>query len=266
MEELNNPAGRLAAILRKGQKLQAQQKALQAWASLLEVEESNKSLLLQRLGHVLALPEQIQKEMQDIPGINHERRLKWMAPTVGILGNFNLEKGWKDLMGRFREETIYGIEICSDDLLNRRPKGLEQDNLDELLERVNGLLSELETAGFAENVRADILDHLNAIKCAIEEYKLRGAKPIEAETERLLGALQLKAHLWFNGGSRGFWRGIKKLLQALILLNLGIEAGQQLIDKGMEAIEYLDSENEQDASAEESRSGKPNRPSNERSI
>jgi hypothetical protein len=58
----NNPAGRLHSLLVEGHKKLKNKPAEEVRAELFDVAKENKSLLLRRLGHVMALPAAIREK------------------------------------------------------------------------------------------------------------------------------------------------------------------------------------------------------------
>ncbi|WP_157955150.1 hypothetical protein [Halomonas denitrificans] len=185
----NNPASRLLNIIQEGQKQKKDQQAASAWAAILDVPIGDKSLLMSRVGHVMALPAAIKSEVGQLENINHQLHLKWLSSVETSFSVLSLQIQWKQFIERFNAETIFGLEVCDDLLSRNRPeKVAEPESLKSLLEEVNALLDRLKEAELPLDLREFIFEHLYLVKNAIEEYKILGIRPLEAEVERLIGA------------------------------------------------------------------------------
>jgi len=198
MTTTNNPAGRLHALLSKGQSM-PNAPASESWAELLGVENGNHSLLLRRVGQVMSLPSTTKEAILGLGDHNPEIYLKWLPVAEQTFGLLNFQMQWKQFIERFTPETMYGIEVCSDILSKNRPEKIADDKLlSDLLGKIDELLSELEGAELKTDVWLFIYDHLLSIKEAIEEYPIQGIKPLEAGFEKTVGCVVLSPGIYYE--------------------------------------------------------------------
>ena len=81
MTQTNNPAGRLLNIINAGKRLPGDKQSAENWAQLLTVPIEDKSLLLRRVGYVMALPSQIRDQFEELHNLDKKIYLKWL-PSV----------------------------------------------------------------------------------------------------------------------------------------------------------------------------------------
>ena len=217
MKTSNNPAGRLHSLLVEGKGQGWQDKSIsKVWAKILEVPYEDKGLLLRRVGQVMALPSSIKEAMSHIDDIDHNMYLRWLPQVESSFSTLNFDMQWKNFIGRFDGEIMYGIEICSDRLSRERPeKTVNEEHLASLSEKVNELLSELDRTELSGNAWLYIHDHLVRVKEAIEEYRIRGIKPLESALHEVVGSVVLSPEIYQESqrtqkGKR-FWEIMGKL-------------------------------------------------------
>jgi hypothetical protein len=231
--EPNNPASRLLRIVRDGQKQSKTQTAAESWASVLEVPLEDKPLLLSRVGHVMALPEAIRSELEQVENINHALHLKWLPSVETSFSIHNLNMQWKQFIDRFNPETIYGLEVCGDVLSRNRPeKTVDHDSARGLLNDIRDLITELAEIQLPEDLHSFLYEHLKIVKDALEEYKIKGMKPLEAEVERLTGAVARNPEFWIRTketdfGER-FWNAMGKLAIVTTIVAGQLQIGQEV--------------------------------------
>jgi len=234
MEISNNPAGRLHALLNEGKNKQMDKQASEIWSEILNVPKEDTGLLLRRVGHVLSLPSSVKEAMSYIEDLDHNIYLRWLSSVEASFSILNFQMQWKQFITRFDGEVMYGIEICSDRLSRERPeKTADENNLENLLEKVNELLTELDGTDLDANVWFYIYDHLIKIKEAIEEYKIRGIKPLEAVFEQTIGGLVLTPEIYqkskdTNSGKR-FWEVMGYLAIVVTITASSIQIGKDVV-------------------------------------
>ena len=234
MEVSNNPAGRLHALLREGQTKPKDKPASEIWSEILEVQNDDTGLLLRRVGHVLTLPSSVKEAMSYTDGLDPSIYLRWLPAVETSFGILNFQMAWKQFIDRFDGEIMYGIEICSDILSRERPEKTADDTLlVSLLDKVNELLAELDNTELDPNVWFYIYDHLIKIKEAIEEYKFRGIKPLEAVFEQAIGGVVLSPELYKNSqksttGKR-FWEVMGRLAIVVTIAAGSIQIGKDIV-------------------------------------
>ena len=126
MANLNNPAGRLMAIIAKGKKIPRATTSKLAWGTLLEVSSSDLALLLRQIGLVLDLPRQIRSGIGRIGEIDPTVYLRWIPKLEDALANIQFDTAWSDFMDGFDETITDGLAVCDDVLSRCNPAELEQ--------------------------------------------------------------------------------------------------------------------------------------------
>lgn len=234
MEISNNPAGRLHALLREGQRKPKDKPASEIWADILEVPKDETGLLLRRVGHVLSLPSSVKEAMSYIDDLDHNVYLRWLSRVETSFSILNFQMAWKQFIERFDGEIMYGIEICSDRLSRERPeKTADETSRANLLEKVNELLADLDNTELDANVWFYIYDHLIKIKEAIEEYKIRGIKPLETVFEQTIGGVVLSPELYQNSqktpSGKRFWEVMGYLAIVVTITASSIQIGKDVV-------------------------------------
>jgi len=234
MQISNNPAGRLHALLREGQSKPKDKPASEIWAEILDVPKEDTGLLLRRVGHVLSLPSSVKEAMSYVDDLDHNIYLRWLSRVEASFSILNFQMAWKQFIERFDGEIMYGIEICSDRLSRERPeKTADQTLLENLLAKVNELLDDLDNTELDANVWFYIYDHLIKIKEAIEEYKIRGIKPLEAVFEQTVGGVVLSPELYQNSqktpSGKRFWEVMGYLAIVVTITASSIQIGKDVV-------------------------------------
>lgn len=183
----------------------------------------------------MALPGAIKAEIEQLPNIDHQLHLKWLPSVETSFSLLNFQIPWKQFIERFDGEVIYGIQVCGDALSRNRPEKVADPKLLEgLLKKIIELLAELEKAELSPETRAFMFEHLLLVKNACEEYQIRGIKPLEAEVERLTGALALSPWVWIQSRDssfgRKFWAAMGNLALVTTIVVGQIQIGHEIFD------------------------------------
>jgi len=234
MEVNNNPAGRLHALLSEGQRKPKNKPASEIWAELLDVPKDDTGLLLQRVGCILSLPSNIKEAMSYIDNSENNIYLRWLPRVEVSFSILTFQLPWKQFIERFDGEIMYGIEICSDKLSKERPeKVVDEALLANLLDKVNALLLELDTITLDKSICLYIHNHLIQIKEAIEEYRIRGIKPLEAVFEQAIGSVSLAPEMYQEGkkttSGTKFWEVMGHLAIVLAVTSSSIQIGKDIV-------------------------------------
>ena len=234
MTETNNPAGRLLNIINAGKKAPGDKQAAEIWAELLTVPISDNSLLLRRVGYVMALPSQIREQFEELNNLDKKIYLKWLPSVEASFSILNFQMPWKQFIERFDGSVIYGMEICSDLLSRERPeKVAEEDLLSELKNAVDELISKSNSEEIEIDLRKILYGHLLRIKLAIEEYQIRGIVPLEEEFHTVLGEVVLNPDIYKeskrSGFGRKFWDTMGKLALVVTVTVGAIQIGHETI-------------------------------------
>ncbi len=205
MEELNNPAARFHALLKKGQSKGKEEQCVNVWRELLQVPGNDTPLLLRRIGYVWELPRLIQDEIRELPDVNHDIYLKWLPRVNASITLVNFQNPWKTFIDRFDAEILYGIEICADALSRNRPeKTLSDSTLKDLSEKLSALLEEFSAQDFPASIAKFIRQRLEEIHSALEEYPYRGSSPLESVVENTFGKVVVSPEIYKESQNSNF--------------------------------------------------------------
>lgn len=231
----NNSASRLLDLIEAGKKEKKERPSSEAWSNILNVPTTDKGVLLARIGHAMALPDLIRSEIEQLDHVNHDLHLKWLPKVEASFSVLNFQLQWKHFIERFDGEIIYGIQICADALSRQRPEKVAQPELlQSLLKQVVELLDEVPNAELPPDLRNFIYEHLSLVRNAVEEYKIRGIKPLETEVERLTGVISLSPWLWSRSHQsevgRRFWKVMGNLAVVTTIVVGQIQIGKEVFD------------------------------------
>lgn len=235
MEIVNNPAGRLLAIINAGKTQPKKKIAAEIWGTLLEVAPEDRTLLLERVGSVLSLPSKIRTEISQIKDVNGSVYLKWLPTVERSFRSINFDAPWQQFIDIIDEAAIYGMEVCSELLSRMTPeKVIDIGSMDTLKVQIDELLSSLNEHDLDLDIKKFIYDHLTKIKFAIEEYRINGTVPLEGAFHSVLGALVITPEIYTKTKDtdigKGFW-GVMGKLALLVTITVGaIQIGKDTID------------------------------------
>jgi len=234
MEKLNNPAARFHSLLKKGQSQKKDEQCAKVWGNILDVPSGDTSLLLRRMGHVMELPSLIALEIRELPNVNHDIHLKWLPRVNASIGIMNFQNPWKTFIDRFDAEILYGIEICADALSRSRPeKIISESLLKELSDKVAKLQEELSNEDIPISVANFIMERLEEIRLALEEYPYRGSAPLERALENTVGKVVICPTIYkecqsSNYGKK-FWELMGYLAISVTITTGAIQIGKDVV-------------------------------------
>lgn len=230
----NNPAGRLHTLLQLGKVKEGNRQIGDVWSEILNVPNQDNSLLLRRLGQVMTLPSSIKQAMAFVEGVDHNIYLRWLSAVEAAFKELNFNHGWSRFINQINGEVMLGIEICSDQLSRFRPeKTIDENQLEELLKKVNDLLAQLESTDLKPDSWFFIYDNLTRVKEAIETYKIMGIKPLEVVVEQTIGEVNLNPEKYYESktadGGKGFWEIMVRLLLLIDITAQSIQIGKEVV-------------------------------------
>ena len=235
MENINNPAARLLTVLKQGKmKSYMDKQASEAWANILSVEPKNKSILLRRIGYVMALPVSIKENIEQLDDVDNALLLKWMPKVENAFSMLNFQTPWKSFISIMDEAVIYGIEICADTLSRKLPEDtVKEDDLSKLLVEADDLIEKLSSTNIDRELHDYIFENLLDIKNAIEEYRIRGIKPLKDKVHSTLGELYLTPEIYHKNQSDPIGKKFMKIMGGLAILvtvsNGCIQIGKDIV-------------------------------------
>ena len=247
MHTINNPAGRLATILRKAKKYPKQNDvAKNVWPKILEVDPADMPQLLSRLGKLMELLEIISDEIKLQQDINHDIYLKWVPKVQAGFSVINLNGGFSAFTNPIDEAALDGLDFCSDLLSRRIPeKVLDKDKLQNIYKDTEELVKEIIASGTEKDLKTFMVNKLNEIIKAIQEYQINGSSPIEKAIESTFGALATKEGLYegTKKTSKGdkFWNIMARVALVSGIALTSVQIGESVVnllpDTSQEVIE-----------------------------
>lgn len=181
----SNPADRLLQVIHDAKKLSEGEKNIRADGAFVRILRARDTpQLLRRLSQLVDLPEQIARQIRSIDNINHELHLQWLTNVQRTLGQLNFNLPFSRFTDPITAEDLYGLKLCKDSL-DRYPTGTEptRQELERILEQVNGLRDSLDNSDTEENLRSFIIERLEEIEAAIEDFAFGGSIPLQRAIE-----------------------------------------------------------------------------------
>lgn len=225
MEKHDNAARRLFEILQEAHGIPNIASG-EAWHKILMDDgKPDKPELLRRLSKVMELPKQIQEEVLAIEDINsHEVYLRWMPDVANGFATLNFEQTFNSFRNHIKEQTILGVEICSE-LLSRHSNepALKNDELANLYADIMELWDRVSDSEIDTYTKQYILKRLEEIRAAIDYYRFSGTKQFKQAIESTVGSyiIDRDAHKSFENHqlSKDFWKIIGRAALMLTVAN-----------------------------------------------
>lgn len=188
---LDNPAGRLHALLDDLRAKQQQQAASAGWADVLGVPQG--APLAYALAAVMQLPDDAEAQIQRVAGRYAADFLGWRPSVDRTLAATFTSAGaaLNQVTQQYDGEALARLEACSLELhRHAQEKSVDADRLAEVRQKVEGLLSEIiEVDDLSPMLRGLLAHHLHSMMTAIDMYKIRGARGIEDALNQIVGGL-----------------------------------------------------------------------------
>jgi|SRR5690625_1351338 len=196
MTKIDNPAGRLLSILEEGMRLKNNLSVQGAWAKLLAVDSQNTSLLLQRIGGVISLPNQIRMKIQLVENVDHDVLTEGLPSIESTLSSINLNSKWSDIKRGLSDKSLYSLKVCSSTLSSHVPdKTIDNETLENIRSSNKDLIQEIFNSRINTELKDYLLKHLNAIEDAIQQYVIYGSENIKLALERAYGSILTESHV-----------------------------------------------------------------------
>jgi len=220
----NNSASRLLDIL---QKIQGYRRngmiAWEAWAKILG-SPNDFSLLVAQLAKIYQLPGRVKTDVERlVPPAKRSICLEWMPSVTNAIKNSSWNGQISTFADAISDTDMSSLRFCSTELsLLVSEKDIKQKEIDDLLQIINLLETDLLKSSLDADVLNYLLSNLIEIRTAFRDYRITGTPPIEAAIERAAGSIFVspdiaKKSTETNEGMR-FW-GIVGKLNTLVQLS-----------------------------------------------
>jgi hypothetical protein len=224
---IDNPAGRLHRILQKAKDTQETGQIGQAregWAKVFDipasfirtdrVEREVEEKLIENLIQLRLLIDETERSLRDIEGLP-ERYLR-PFPRIRQIPLTELNVPFGNYISGITEDTLTVLEFCAEELSGRHSEPVvDDDQLKELLEDVNALFDEIKTSTLPSDLKVLLLQELEEIRKAIQQYRIRGVERLREGLAAVTGSVMVNAELIKNGNQYEAVSKFKKVFFAL---------------------------------------------------
>ena len=196
MSDLNNPAGRLHAILKFAKEQAGGVNALEVWHRVLKVKQGDSIEFLKRYGQMQSLVGDTFNDLLETGamGPNHYP-MKWATQFQRAFTEIRLKDSqWSVVRGFINADVLDGIENASYLLAQKKLEAsVQDDELNDIKTRVDSLLTEVKDGAVEPHLREVITRNLENIQNAIELRWLQGANPIAGAAA--IASVQVDRHI-----------------------------------------------------------------------
>jgi hypothetical protein len=203
MIKADNPAGRLYLILEEAKNASANTPTVQVWAKVFGFAPEDKIKLFSYIYLINELYRETIEQINSISDINKELYLQHLPNIARVVGPTNLDTTWNSYVGSLSDVAMHSLAICSDTLSRlQMEQPIEQSSLDALRQEIEELAHTVENSDLDNIIKLVILDQLEAIRKAIWEYKLRGAKGLKEALDSSIMAMVRNHELFKKEGTK----------------------------------------------------------------
>jgi len=230
---LNNPAARLFALINSISQLKQGMNLMTAWGIVLNVSRpgpDNSFVFLRRYGKVLALPKRAREALLNVrPELSRDLYFRWIPKLEAALLGPGLTADVSGFNSTFDKSALDNLEFCADLLSRQCPeKTIENQALAKIVKEAQQLRQDTVGAEIDEGLRSYILDGLDDITSAIEDYDLEGIASVERGVERAFGRILVKNDQAARLRGQSVWKRFGGLLSTLALVVSAANGAVQL--------------------------------------
>jgi len=211
-----NPAGRLFLLLNAAQSKPDGFATKQVWQEVFEIQKSPDDLFI-HLGNLQKLTAEVKYLVTRYLGELSNHYLTMFSNIERAVKATNLDAQWANSKGFLSEATLTELRftwIALDTKLHE--KTLDQDQLQELLASVQGLMGDVLAGDIDLKLKEIIVDLLHGIEESIFEYKIRGAASLQKTLERTIGTIRYNYNLFQSKEEDPF---VKRLWDIMVKIN-----------------------------------------------
>lgn len=218
----SSPAARLLTLLQDAMKIGPNVRSEDAWRTVLDVDNGDVSLLLDRLGPLMRLPQEVRAAVVELGDkVSPELLLRWVPQVERSFASTNLDVPWDHFRKNLSRDTLLAVEFCADQLQRLAPEQvIDEDEIAGFLTRVRELQDEVSASTeLDEELRQFLMRHLRALEYALQDYRFRGTPALRDAVAMAVGESILRTDLHSrirssNVASR-VWTLVKTLAQVL---------------------------------------------------
>lgn len=194
--ETDNAASRLLALLSEAKKIDPTTTSSNAWRKLLRTKDP--SLLLSRLGKMIALPEEISSTLSNSVNTSPEVLSHISRQFYSAFSAHKFSEKWESFSRQIDAHIINYLELASTLLETQaKTKRLEDGELEELRRGFTELLERTRSSDLSPRIKAYVTRQLHELISALDDYFITGAEPILERIEAAVGHAHIDAE--YNG-------------------------------------------------------------------
>ena len=217
MSTPDNPAGRLyQAIIDIDNTYSPDDFPIRAVLAVThDIRTDDRSQTFLIMARLIQLTLDSKKLVRALDGIDHNRYLEPISNIEEIFSQVNLDTPWKEFRLGISENTLSSLQFVSDMLSMRAgEKLIDEASLPELLVDVNAILEKLLESQLPEDLKEDLLVHLEDIRSAIIDYRLFGLASLKKTFDNNLGLI-IRRRDEMEEVEGNDWKGIMSSLVSL---------------------------------------------------
>ncbi|HFE7524330.1 TPA: hypothetical protein ACGAD2_005016 [Salmonella enterica subsp. enterica serovar Newport] len=159
--KIDNPAQRLLDLLEQGNEYQRDDNCRKVWQKILQVEDMEEQHLLTRLACAMALPGRIIQVREDNFSTLRGKSNHWKSHVDTAFVSQSLNDGWHTFRDNIDDRTLTEPGMLSDLFETRGAHaGIAAEEIDDLLERITQLRSEIRESGLSATMKTLLLKQL----------------------------------------------------------------------------------------------------------
>lgn len=182
--KLDNPAGRLHAILADFRGEMNSEGLSVVWRRALKMEDAQLPELMAAIGKVYALPEQVAQQMEFVPGYHPRDVSRWWNPLAQAFTQMHVSNVWQQA-GWPNADVLEDLESCSVKLSEAAPEPhLTDDQLQYIKEQVAHIRRDIQSDDtLTRDTKRFIALRLQRIDDALAHIKISGTGQLRVELE-----------------------------------------------------------------------------------
>ena len=220
--------------------------ARQHIADVFTVSPDHDAILQSRLKQTRRLIRDVQREVKKIPDIDHDLYLSWVTQALKMFTVSNLGIGWSG--GYIQPEILIRLDFCIDALKKYfTEEHIAEEKLKGIRKSTEELKADILEAGFEHELEEALIDALQALLTAMDEYYLRGTVRLKEGLSIAVGTVVVNFKLFnkpeedsrwqkyserFGQIVRGLWSVIQFSIKNKAELQQGWTVVQGLIEGG----------------------------------
>ncbi len=199
-----NPAGRLHSILLTARSGPANEPIKASFKRAFQAVDDGE--LFRKLGMTMELSDEVKRLILQQPSLDHDEHLSWYPRIRNFLA-LNLAKEQYPLLG----EDLKALRFCSLEIEKHKQENeIPEADLRELLAEIESLSNTTLGCSIDKQLKLWLLDRLNAIRRAVQDYAIRGSEGI---TEAVVASYPVFSAAISESGDSTIDSGVRNFLK-----------------------------------------------------